>query len=109
MKLIARVAEMAAQMFSGGVAFPELTEEQVNLAVHLRGNEKLYQALREVIELRLQMRAELVPPADPTLCMQILTRDHELRWVLAQLEQCFTAPTATTGEQPDDEAEEAIA
>ena len=92
-----RVSDMVREMvpFLRRVMPPE----EVELAVHLRGNEKLYAALTAIIDLRIRGRAGVPEPSDPVLCKSMLARDRELQWLRDALERAYRAPV-NSGEQP---------
>lgn len=78
-----------------------LTPEEMELAPHIRGNEKLYAALTQLIGTRIGGRQRLPVPPDPLTCKSMLERDNELRWLLNRLEACYrSAVSPDTGEQP---------
>jgi hypothetical protein len=73
------------------------------IAVHLRGNEDLYEGLKSMISSRIEGRANLPVPSDPLECMRRLAMDKEASIVLAQLESIYTSPVlepAKDSEQP---------
>jgi hypothetical protein len=75
-----------------------------DLAVHLRGNEALFNALSTVLRERLEGRARLSEPSDPVACKSMVARDRELQWLLGRLDYLYRSPVATPtddgGEQP---------
>ena len=81
-----------------------LTAEELDLAVHIRGNEGLYNALTTLIHSRIQGRDHLLVPTDPLECKSYMERNHELRWLLSRLEYVYRSPinerAEETGEQP---------
>lgn len=78
-----------------------LSADELVLAGHLRGNEKLYDALIRVIGTRISGRARLPVPSDPIVCKSILERDNELRWLLSRLESVYRSAVS----QPADNGE----
>lgn len=79
------------------------TQEEIDLAPHIRGNEKLYNALARLIETRIGGRARLPVPSDPLICKSMLERDNELRWLLSRLDTVYRSlpsQPADNGEQP---------
>lgn len=82
-----------------------LTALEQKLAPHLRGNEPLYEALKDLIQSRITARANMPVPSTPLDCQASMVRDKELRWVLAQLERVYRAPLLqpadNDGEQPE--------
>lgn len=69
-----------------------MSSEEGNLAVHLRGNEPLYEALTGLIRFRIRRRENLPVPSDPLECKSVLERNNELRWLLAKLEFMYHSP-----------------
>lgn len=72
-----------------------LTPDEAALAVHLRGNERLYEDLTRIIRGRIGGRASLPEPSDPLVCKSMLARDRELQWLLSRLEFIHRSPVAT--------------
>ncbi len=77
-----------------------LTAEEQRVATYLRGNENLFEGLKELIELRIQGRANVPEPSDPIQCKSMLARDRELQSFLAKLEFIYKSPV--TQPAPDD-------
>jgi hypothetical protein len=80
-----------------------LQKDEADLAVHLRGNERLYDSLTQLIRSRIQRRDVLPVPSDPLECRGVLERNHELRWLLSRLEIIYRSPVneeADIGEPP---------
>jgi len=82
-----------------------LTEEERDLAIHLRGNERLHNALSNLVRSRIRGRETLPVPSDPMLCKSLLERNTELRWFLGRLERLYQSPANEgadndRGEQP---------
>ena len=75
-----------------------LSSEEMDLAAHLRGNEKLYDALTGIIRSRIAGRAAVQEPTDPLVCKSMLSRDRELQWFLSRLELCYRAPVSQPGQ-----------
>lgn len=79
------------------------TQEEIDFAPHIRGNEKLYTALTRIIETRIGGRARMPVPSDPLICKSMLERDNELRWLLSRLEAVYRSAAsqpADNGEPP---------
>jgi hypothetical protein len=77
----------------------------MDLAIYLRGNQPLLDALKNIAKERIRGR-ELSPiPTDPVVCMAMLARDKELRWFISRLEHIYNSPVAGSnerdGEQPE--------
>lgn len=85
-----RVSDMVREMFPRFRT--ALSEEDRDLAVHLRGNERLYNALTAILRSRIQGRDQLPVPSDPLTCKSILERNNELRWMLSKLEYLYRSP-----------------
>jgi len=81
----------------------QMSRAEVELAPHLRGNEKLMTALSNVISERIAGRAKIQEPSDPLVCKSMLARDRELQWLLGRLEFIYRSPVDIPGsdaEQP---------
>jgi hypothetical protein len=97
-----RVTDMVREMiprFTGA----KLTPEERRIAVYLRGNEDLFEALTDLIRLRIGRRGNLPAPSDPVECKAWLEMDRELRWLLGRLDAIHHSPVAEPvdqGEQP---------
>ena len=82
----------------------ELTKDELELGIHLRGNDSLNSALIGIINSRIGGRAAMAVPSDPILCKAILDRDNELRWLLSRLDFVYRSPVSQPepedGEQP---------
>ena len=94
-----RVSDMVREM----VPFLRRAQspQEIELALHLRGNVALYNALIAIIDLRIRGRAGVPEPSDPVLCKSMLARDRELQWLRDALERAYRAP-ALTDEHPDE-------
>ena len=98
-----RVSDMVREMFPH--IRGRMTAEEADLAVHLRGNDRLHAALQSLIRSRISGREALSVPADPLACKVIMERNGELRWLLGKIEQLFRSPVSEQdsdqeGEQP---------
>ena len=95
-----RVADMVRGMFPSYK--PSLSPDEQTLAIFLRGNRELYDALVSVIKVRTEGRAKVPLPSNPMDCMVSMARDKELRWLLSRLEAILHSPAdpAQDGEQP---------
>lgn len=91
MNPLARVSDMVRDLFATRHRFA-MTPDEMDLAVSLRGNIPLYEALTNIVQSRITGRASLPVPSDPTDCKAILDRDHELRWLLSRLEFVYRSP-----------------
>jgi len=98
---VGRVADMVRE------AFPffrdRLSPDEHTLAIFLRGNRELYDALVTVIKVRVEGRAKAPVPSNPIDCLASMSRDRELRWLLSRLEAIVHSPAdnlAQDGEQP---------
>ena len=82
-----------------------LVAEEKDLAVYLRGNKALFEALSGFIQLRIRGRANKPVPSDPQECMVSMAMDRELRQLLARLEFVYCSPTIqpanNEGEPPE--------
>ena len=99
--VIPRVADMVRGMFP---AFRNsLSADEQTLAIFLRGNRELYDALVNVIKVRTEGRAKVPLPSNPMDCVVSMARDRELRWLLSRLEAIMHSPadSAQDGEQPE--------
>ena len=78
---------------------------ETNLVPHLRGNQPLYEALKALIESRIEARAKMPVPSTPLECQASMVRDKELRVILQHLERVYLAPMLqpadNDGEQPE--------
>ena len=79
-----------------------LTPTELDIGIHLRGNEALYEALTRLIRTRLEGRAKLPEPSNPIDCKSLVARDCELRWLLNRLDTIYLSPVV----QPVDESGE---
>ena len=79
--------------------------EEMALAPHLRGNERLYEALVALITSRINGRALQPPPSEPVDCVRFLERDYELRWLLSRLESVYRSPVNPEAADSDQSAE----
>ncbi len=104
LKHVARsVSEMVRGMVPG-IRY-RFTKEEVSLAVHLRGNEKLHDSLQELIKSRIAGRAIVPEPSDPVQCKSMLARDRELQWLLGRLKMLYSSPVAVPTERDDEQPE----
>ena len=78
-----------------------MSPQESRLAIHLRGNKELYEALTDLIHLRLSGRAGVVEPADPVQCKANLARDGECRWLLAEIDHVYRAPVNQAVEEDE--------
>lgn len=78
------------------------TKEEDNLAVHIRGNEPLYEALTNLIRTRIEARSRVTEPSDPIQCKSIIARDRELQWLLDRLEFIYNMPSQQQEVQEDE-------
>jgi len=81
------------------------TKEESDLAVHLRGNEALYESLRMFVESRIAGRAVVPEPTDPVQCKSMVARDRELQWLLGRLGVLYSSPVLTPTERDDEQPE----
>lgn len=79
-----------------------LTEEEAALALHLRGNTVLLEALKALIQTRISGRGSIPVPIDPIVCRGMMERDRELQWLLSRLEYVHTSPVT----QPEHDVRE---
>lgn len=101
MAAIRRVTDMVREMIPHMRG--RLPQEELDLAVHLRTNEKLYEDLTELIRSRIRGRDQLPVPSDPLACKSLMERQSELRWLLSRLDHLHSLPMnqgADEGEQP---------
>ncbi len=77
-----------------------MSGDESDLGVHLRGNESLLNALKGVINARIERRDAQDVPADPNQCMASMVRSKELRWLISRLESVFSSPVV--GQEKDD-------
>lgn len=82
-----------------------LSNEELRLRVHLRGNKELFEALTALVMTRIKGRANMPVPSDPVLCMASMAMDKELNWFLARLGYVYRSPVSEpakdSGEQPE--------
>lgn len=81
-----------------------MTKEDSDLAPHLRGNDRLHDALTELIRSRIRWRESLPVPSDPLECKGFMERNDEMRWLLRRLDFVYRSPVnevAEQGEQPE--------
>ncbi len=90
-----RVVDMVREMMPRWRV--RLTPEEERLAVHLRGNEALLKALKEMVAARIAGRANVPEPSDPLDCKSMLARDRELQWLLGKLEFVYRSPVNQPG------------
>ena len=80
------------------------TAEELDLGVHLRGNEGLHESLQKLIHSRIEGRARLSLPSTPSECMISMARDREAQWIQAKLQEVYLSPVMQEieqeGEQP---------
>lgn len=104
MPKISRLRDIVLSMVTAPRPTVVLTQEEADLGPHLRGNEKLYNALVSVVSARLSGRESRPVPSDPQDCRAIMERNHELRWLLARLDAVYRSQvnqTADDGEHSD--------
>lgn len=79
-----------------------MTPLEMDLAVLLRNDPKLYEAVTAMIQARIAARAEVPAPDEPIRCKAMMERDRELQWLLKRLEYLYRAPLQeqTDMEQP---------
>ena len=98
-----RVADMVRNM-TPFVRGDRLSPDERALGVFLRGNTELLGVLSNIIQSRIEGRANLPVPSDPIDCKAMVDRDSELRWLLRRLEFVHASPVAEPaedhGEQP---------
>lgn len=95
-----RLAEFVTEMFPALRRRMSKVDESV--AVHLRGNDKLYAALRDLLTTRLEARSSMGEPRDPNDCKSIVARNSEIQWLLTRLESIYRSPLnqQESGEPP---------
>jgi hypothetical protein len=99
---LSRVRDMVLAMVTSPRPIVVLTQEEADLGPHLRGNQKLYDALVNVVRARLSGRESQPVPSDPLDCRAVMERNHELRWLLARLDAVYRSPV----NQPADDREQ---
>jgi hypothetical protein len=79
-----------------------LSREEAELAVHLRGNDALLVALRNLMLSRIEGRAAVPEPTDPLACKSMVARDRELQWLMGRINYIHRSPAQAQviGEQP---------
>lgn len=80
-----------------------LTANEQRIGIHLRGNQDLYEGLRELIESRIKGRAKLPEPRDPVVCKSMVARDRELQVILSTLEFIYKSPAVQLAEEEESE------
>lgn len=83
-----------------------LTKQEAELGIHLRGNERLYTALVDLIETRIEARAALPEPSEPLVCKSMMAKDRELRWLLSRLAFVYKSPPGTPADTPSEQPDE---
>jgi len=83
-----------------------LTEAEQALAVHLRGNERLYNDLTAVLRGRIEGRARVAEPTDPLVCKSMLARDREVQFLLGRLDLLYRSPVNAPTDEDDGEQPE---
>lgn len=86
---------------------PRMSPIEAALAVHLRGNDALHDALTTYLYARIAGRASVAEPTDPLACKSMVARDREVQAIVAGIDYLFHSPanTATSeenGEQPEE-------
>ena len=76
-----------------------LTASESRLGIHLRGNQDLFESLRDLIQERIEGRAKLPEPTDPLTCKSMVARDRELQAILARLEFVYRSPVLQAAEE----------
>lgn len=76
-----------------------LTSLEQALVPHLRGNTPLYEALKGLIETRIEARARVPEPSEPLVAKSMIARDRELQWLLSTLEHLYKAPVDTPAQE----------
>lgn len=94
-KTFARVADMVRDMIPR--LRVSLSPEEGALGPHLRGNDPLMSALRNLITSRIDGRATVPEPTDPLVCKSMVARDRELQWLLSRLEYVHRSPIQAQG------------
>lgn len=100
------VSQRVSEMVMGMVPKfrQSFSKDETELAVHIRGNESLYNSLANLIKSRIEGRAHLPLPSNPLDCHSSMARDRELQWLLSRLEFIYHSPARQeaerTGEQP---------
>jgi ribosomal protein S12 methylthiotransferase accessory factor YcaO len=91
MNVVKRVSDIVREMMPR-FRQARLTPGELSLAIHLRGNVALYEAMTKLLQARIQGRAVIAEPSDPIQCKAMLARDGEIRWLLAELEFLYRSP-----------------
>lgn len=89
---VMKVADMVREMVP--IWRNRFSKEEIDLAPHIRGNEKLFKALVALVDARIGGRAKLPVPSDPLSCRAILERDAELRWLTQRLDSLYRSPVS---------------
>lgn len=63
-----------------------LSPDEQTLAIFLRGNKELHNAIVNVIKVRIAGRASASVPSNPVDCLASMSRDRELVWLLNRLD-----------------------
>lgn len=79
-----------------------LSPTEMDLAVDLRGNERLYNALTTIVQSRITGRASLPVPSNPDDCRAFLERDRECQWMINRFALVYRSAvnSADSGEPP---------
>ena len=81
-----------------------LLPHEQDLAVLLRGNAPLFEAIVDFLNARLASRDVQPVPTEPVDCRAIMERQHEVRWLLSRLDLIYRSPVNSAanddGEQP---------
>jgi hypothetical protein len=78
----------------------KVSREEAELAVHLRTNDMLYEALKKLIESRIRGRATVIEPENPIECRALLARDGECRWFLNAIERARNSRSQESTSEP---------
>jgi len=102
-KMASSVAEMVRRIIPTQ-RFRMPPEEQ-RLAVLLRGNKELLDALKGVLNARIQGRALTAEPSDPVACKSMVARDRELQGFIARLDFLFNSPINSPADRDREQPE----
>jgi hypothetical protein len=102
-KMARNVAEMVRQIIPTH-RFRMSAEEQ-RLAILLRGNQELLDAIKGVLNARIQGRALTAEPSDPVACKSMIARDRELQGFIARLDFMFHSPINSPAERDREQPE----
>jgi hypothetical protein len=80
-----------------------MSDDERQVAKHLRGNTDLRDGLKGIIQARIEGRLQLPEPSDPVVCKSMAARDRELQWLLGRLELIYRSPVSEPADLDDEQ------